>query len=378
MDPGQPDHRAAQSAPTAALLSGEKQFAWLASATLLLFVGVATYASFSRGLWLDEAWSILEGQHDLPLSEVVQTRWLTEISPPFFYVLSWIFQPLTGDGVFARRLLNLLPLILPVLAFVMLWRRYPHRSTLLLLLGLLVVSHPAAITYFPEHRAYFAILAGSTVLAAALSVIILEGTDYDRRDRGPLFVAFAGMLGVFSLHYIVAFQVGAVVAIVIVCLWIMRLRRWSVALALAAFVAGLPIVLTFVAQRQVLQGFGDKGWIRTEPTIAIFILGLVIGTSLLTSGIAAVAASRQLTARTSNEALKRFGVIMSVALVGSWALLMIANWRQPMVIERYLIAYIPFILALIAVFAADTIAADKVFRWAVALFAIALIVVNGT
>lgn len=350
--------------------------AWAALALCLLFTMLGIYAAYSRGLWLDESWGIFEGKRDLSFVDALHKRWLFEASPPYFYMFAWAFEPLTGDEIFGRRLLNLIPLGLTALAFLKLRRRYSAHAGFVLLLGILILSHPHAMAYFAEHRAYFAILAGASLLAAVFGLIALREQDYARSDRILLLLASAGMLTVFSLHYIVAFEVGLISGVFIAAFWLSGLRRWAIALALAGFVAALPILGAFLAQHQVLSEVAGTGWIHASIFKVLFFVLLMVATTLAVASVAAVGMLRNLRAK-AGRSEGYFARVSLIALSVSIATILIANSWQSMIVERYLIAYVPFILAPVAALSARAIADDRVLLWGVGVFAAVLIAYLG-
>ena len=152
------------------------------------------------------------------------------------------------------------------------------------------------MAYFAEHRAYFAILSGASLLAVVFGLIALREQDYARSDRILLLLAFAGMLTVFSLHYIVALEVGLIAGVFIAAFWLSGLRRWAIALTLAGFLAGLPIVLAFLAQYQVLSEVAGTGWIHASIFKVLFFVLLMVATTFAVASVAVVGMLRNLRA----------------------------------------------------------------------------------
>lgn len=329
---------------------------------LALFALLGTVASYTRGIWLDEAWSILEGQRDLSFKDAFMQRWRFELSPPYFYITSWLFQPLVGDGIFGRRLLNLIPLAAAAITFWALGRRDPRHVPLLVLVALLLLSNNFTATFFPEHRAYFTIVAGSAVIAVALALMFATGNDYRRQDRLIAGVAFGGMLVVFSLHYIVAFEVGLIVGATIAIQWLRGMRRWAIALAVAATLASIPIVAAFVVQSATLQYFAQHGWIQTSGIVALLLLMLVLASLFLPVAVALIASLPFLRVEADNFSARRTYILASAAaFLLSFAGLMAANQVQPLVVHRYLLAYIPFVIVPSASLAAPLFATNRLF-----------------
>lgn len=340
---------------------------------LALFVVLGIMASQSRGIWIDEAWSILEGQRDLSFADAFMQRWRFDISPPYFYMLAWLLQPLVGDGIFGRRLLNLIPLGLAAIAFWMMGRRYPLHAPLLVLIAILLLSNSMTAAFFSEHRAYFTIIAGSTVLAAALALMFATASDYRRQDRLLIGLVFGGMLTVFSLHYIVAFEVGLIVGVMIAVQWLRGMRRWAIGLAVAATLASIPIVTAFAVQSATLRRFAQYGWIDTSAFAALMLMTAVLMTLFMAFAVALIASLPSLRVKDQNFPARRPYIIASFAAFAlSFAGLMTANQIQPLVVERYLLAYIPFALAPLAVLAAPVFATHRPFFAGVIAFALGL------
>lgn len=338
---------------------------------LTLFVLLGIWASHTRGIWLDEAWSILEGRRDLSFRDAFLQRWRFEISPPYFYMTSWLFQPLTGDGIFGRRLLNLVPLAAAAFAFWAMGRRDPLRVPFLALFALLLLSNSLTAAYFPEHRAYLTIIAGSAVIAAAIASMFATGSDYRRPDRLLVGLMFGGMLTVFSLHYIVAFEVGLIVAAMIAVQWLRGMRRWAIAMAGAATLASLPIVAAYAVQSAILRNFADHGWIDTSAFTALMLMAIILMTLFLPIAVAMIASLPSLRNKSGDfPAARVYFAASGAAFVLSFAALMAANQVQPLVVSRYLSAYIPFIIAPLAAIAAPTFATNRFLFVGVTAFAV--------
>ena len=69
------------------------------SVVLLFTVGCMIAGARSRGIWIDEIWTLWMSQHDLPLGEVIAHRWTQDVHPMFFFALNWALRPLVGDDI---------------------------------------------------------------------------------------------------------------------------------------------------------------------------------------------------------------------------------------------------------------------------------------
>src|SRR5438067_936890 len=101
------------------VLIGQPTRAEIVSAVMLTaaaFVAATGWIAWHRGVWYDEVWSLYYAHHDLGFWHALVDRWLKDNHPPAFYALGWLAYPAVGDDLFARRMLNLIPLAAAIAA----------------------------------------------------------------------------------------------------------------------------------------------------------------------------------------------------------------------------------------------------------------------
>ena len=349
--------------PQPVLAGGGERAALLA---FLLYVALfAAAAAAFRGVWTDELWSLWMGLHD-PSLPPVPARWTSDTHPPLFSAGTWLLQPIVGLDVTAWRLLNFSTFLYPVLVGWALGRRSPQVAAFALVLIPLVASSPAFANNIAEYRAYFPSLAFSTALSILLYRISAAETDLRwRTDRRLAGFAAVTILIALNLHYISAFICGTMVAAVAIASWLRGKRGWFALLIASAAVAAVPLAASYLSQRAFVASL-DSFWITTTPpqaavAVARALLGST-GLNLVAIGFAGFGSL--LIWRGGPAALpwsRTYPAAIAAGLLVAAAVLIGINFIRPVVIERHLIALIPFAAGVIAALAAPLLQGR---RWA--------------
>lgn len=328
---------------------------------LAVFLAATGWISWHRGIWYDEIWSLYFSSHELGIGRALTEWWLQDNHPPAFYALAWLTSPFfAGEDIFARRMLNIAPIILAVAA--MIWLARPDRRVrnFVIIVTLLVLGTVRAFDSMIEYRSYFTQLCASLVLAAALFRISVGDEDHQRGDTGVLLVLAAALLVSFNLHYIAAFIAGMVVAIFICALWLTGKRRWAVRILIVAIAAGVPLVIAYLVERGLLQYAAKTFWTTTTTRQAVREIKRVILSGFPLNGIAVAVALWAVVdlVRGRREALPvrgacLFAVTLALALAMTIAALLVVNSVRPFIIPRYLTPMAPFVAAVLAALSAE-------------------------
>ncbi|MBA3897289.1 MAG: hypothetical protein H0X36_09210 [Sphingomonadaceae bacterium] len=349
--------------------------AWIAG-ILIAFLAAAAWTSLHKGIWYDEVWSVFEVRHDLPLGRIIIERWLRDIHPPAFYALSWLTEPLTGDGIFARRALNLAPMAFAGAMLAGIGRKRADARGFLAVFAMLLLGAGPALTAIVDHRSNFSQLAACAALAGVLYAIVTSGRDYARADRWLLGLAGLSALAAFNFHYLGAFDSAALLGVFIVALALCGQRGWALRLAIVGAVAALPVAASFAVQHVVLADTARNFWAATTGWEALAaygsFLGAVLLANLVASGVALLRAVRP-----GDDAERRFAWIAAVAVIVALVALFALNAARPVIQPRYLLAILPFALAALAALASGPVMRDRRLFAGVAATALAMIGLNG-
>lgn len=330
----------------------------LVCAVAAVFLASSGWIAWHRGIWYDEVWSLYFAHHDAGFGRAMAERWLKDNHPPLFYALDWLVEPFVGDDLFAKRMLNVIPLCLAAAGLGWLARRDARARPFVLVEALLILATPHAFDAMIDHRSYMIQLASGTVIAAGLFAVFIGERDYEPADRPLVWLIGAALLIGFNTHYFFAAITGFLVAIFIVSLWLRGRRRWAVRLLAAACVAGIPLVATYLLQRSVLEGTAQVFWADTSLASGFRQIKLVAKSpwpiNLIVAGAALWAVGRRLRKR-DVEALPNgaiaYAATAAIAILAVTPILLGINAVRPFIVPRYLIALVPFASGLLAALA---------------------------
>jgi 4-amino-4-deoxy-L-arabinose transferase-like glycosyltransferase len=212
-------------------------------AAVLRFTGLG-----DQSLWYDEAATAVEVR--MSFGDMLGVLRDSEATPPLYYVLTWIWTRLVGEGEAALRSLSAIAgtAVVP-LAWAAGRRVGPPGAGLAA--ALLVAVNPMLVWYSQEARAY-ALLA---LLSAASLLVFLVALERPTRRR--LFVWAAVAAAALLTHHFAVFVVAAEAAVLLA-----RAPRGPVLLA-----CGMPAaVLAALVPLAIGQGSDDRtAWISDSP-----------------------------------------------------------------------------------------------------------------
>ncbi len=205
----------------------------------------------SKGLWLDEAYSVLAAQ--LPLGEML-AKLSREATPPLYYLCLMPWVQLFGNGEAAARALSLVFSIGGIA--LMGWLTFRFFSLRVASVVTLMLAFMPLHVYYAQEARMYSLLA---LLGAALVFASLEFLA--RRSRGALLgVALFSLLMLLTHNVAGWFVAGVNVAFFSLCQDRRTLLRWLVAQCGVAlcYAPWLSVVLEQVhEQRDVLAWFAS-------------------------------------------------------------------------------------------------------------------------
>lgn len=342
------------------------RLAFAVTATLLAFaIALMVFLCYVRGVWIDELWSIWMSRRDLPLQDLMSQRWVRDVHPPLFAALSWLFEPLVGSDIAARRMLNLLPLGGLLLTSLYLARRRPENLPIILIFLCLLATNRYFLVYFAEHRPYFLLECAYGAALLSLFEIHRSNTDYDHPRDFPLALLLTGSIFVtLSAQYISAFVAAIPLSIIILELIIRKQWRWAVWSTGAALFAIAPLLTSFYLQLRYLTPTIDNLWIRTDFTLGLQTIGRVIGYSGASNVVGAAASAIAIfTALRGGAEEQRARLVISRGFVSALTMgvllsalaMIVINELKPIIQPRYLTPFAPAVSLVLAILAAPTL-----------------------
>jgi len=301
-----------------------------------------------RGLWLDEAASYWLSRHDVGWLQLARERWITDVHPPLFSMLSWAARPLLGESIQHLRMINLAGLLFAL----MVWRRAAESGLdgfFLASFGLAVAASPFFILYAAEFRSYFL----QMVLSASLVVLfrmVVEG-------RGGMGWLSATLLLLTNLHYY-----GCLSGLILVGVGTLYLRRQgrgreALTLCLSILVSLLPLVMAMLAMISSIEPVK----VSYASPVAGVLMVVLVGLSPAMPNIALLYAIGR--ARKRRDALSDLSILLALACgltVAAYALL---NLFTHNLLPRHMISVIPIAAGLLASLAERELRRDpRLFR----------------
>ena len=131
-------------------------------------------------------------------------------------------------------------------------------------------------------------------------------------------------------------------------------------------------------QSSILRQFAQNGWIDTSALAAAMLMVAVLSTLLLPIVAAVISSLPSLRASAMFPARKAYIVASCFAVGLSFATLMLANQIQPLVVDRYLMAYLPFAIAPLTAVAAPVFATNRYFAIGVITLVVGQIALAST
>lgn len=318
----------------------------------LLAIIALAYAALHKGVGIDEAYSQFAASHDVPLAVLWRERWLNDVHPGGYYLLSWLLDPLTGSNVRLARLWNMLPLSLTALG---LWSiaGEQHRKPAIVVMILLVGS-ALPFDYFISHRSYYWIVCSVAVAAFAMCAV-LDRPAVTAKIVGPLAVASILAL---NLQFLCAFFFAIGAAVFLVQFWLTGNRRWAVVLA-ACLTAGCIAMLAQVwIQYPALDYYHRTFWATTTTSEALIALGSAAALTIASSGLMWV----YLLVHRDGSRIAFMLCLGAVAAI--WISGLLLNVWRPLLIRQYVSPLVSFLIVGAAFFGSKIM--DRP-RWLAAL-----------
>ncbi|MCJ2137703.1 hypothetical protein MKK69_27270 [Methylobacterium sp. J-026] len=343
-----------------------------------LIVSLTIWAAWQRGPWLDEFWTLWLSKHDLPLAATVRDRWLIDVHPPLFVALNWLAQPLIGDSVLTRRLVNLIPLCIAALFVIAICRKYPWSKNFTTVFTFLAITSPVVAYNITEIRSYFTQICCVISLIVCLHSILMMEKVGRIRDHRVLAVSVCILILLcLNIHYVTAVVATSIVATAGLGMLVRRQRNWFQLLLTAGVFASAPLLVWFIAQNSFLERISGTFWLIVSLPTAVKILIGLIGKSfcfnLVVIVILIMSTSKYFSIRGhKRSSLSRneiefghFGAnadreIFIIAMISGLALaslilLLINVYRPQIFVARYLSSIAVTTVAIVAAVIADTV-----------------------
>lgn len=362
-------------------VGGRFALAVVAALATYILVMVAL-AARSRGIWLDEIWSLWLSQGDLPIDQIAPQRWFQDVHPPLFSALNWALDPLVGDEMFGRRMINLVWVLYFFATAAFLALKYPATRNFTLVFVVLVLANQHMALYFPEHRSYTMVLGLSASVIACLNWLFGADRDFDlRRDGGAAALTILSVVLVLNVHFVATLIMGMLLLIALAALVLERRYRAAGLVFVAGALAGLPLLGALYAQSLYLSDTTQTFWVETGPLGAarkMVNVGVVtVAANLVALAVAVLVAAplalrggladriRSIRVAEAPQRAWRFMTVLVVAVLLPSLVLMAISMVRPIVVERYLLSFVALIMAGIATLASEQILAR---RWLFLLF----------
>ncbi len=227
-----------------------KERAWVLSVPLLL----AAMLLLLSVIWITQMHPdetlVYEFTH-ADFAYTVQFLGSSDVHPPLWFSLFWLWRHLVGDSEFGGRMLSLLFSLITLSLTYRLGRDWFGKPRYGWFAAAILIANAYFIDYALEIRPY-----ALTMLLAALSMWVFE--RWRRRPTWRLTISYAVITAVmFYVHYFLAFLVLVQVIISLLGRPSRRQLLRGVAAAALAFGLWLPWLPSFVNQVSVLRGLAE-------------------------------------------------------------------------------------------------------------------------
>jgi hypothetical protein len=297
-------------------------------------IGFALICAFRRGGWADEYSTIYFADPTVTLGTLWAHIWPTETNPPFFYLFARYWAMLTGPSLFARRLINLIPLLFLVSWFLVALKNQPQHRSFLVCLILLAFSSHYFMWFFPEYRSYFSQYCAGLVFLGSFSI------SYLNQDKRIDIFQLAALPVLINFHQVTALYTGVLLLVVLVTELNRANYSRAISFAVVAAVSAIPVAAFLHMQLEQSSAVLTKvSWITRHGPIQSFVMILKflppdLGKNWIAIILALAAlALPKLRARLASLALIR---LILIASLGGTLIILIVNHFSPIIIERYL------------------------------------------
>ncbi len=231
---------------------------------------VALWATWHRGPWLDEFWTLWLSKHDVSLAEAVKNRWLIDVHPPFFTGMNWLVQTWAGDSIVGRRLMNFIPLLASLLLSAALCKRYPNAKNFIVVCVIMIATSPVFSYNMTEIRSYFTQICCMTSLIVCLYALLILENGARIRDNRLLAAALVVLIFLgLNIHYVTTVVATSIVAASGLSLLVRRQWNWFFLLLSAGLIASVPLMAWFITQTAFLDQISGTFWIKVTFPVAV-------------------------------------------------------------------------------------------------------------
>jgi hypothetical protein len=325
--------------------------AWAVYATLVLAIAsiaISLVAALTRGPWIDEFWTLFAIDHSLSLAADFQQRWLTDVHPPLFYLVSRLLSDVLGDDLSVLRLQNAIAMVGLIAFFLFAGRNWKNAERFLLLSAVMTFSSYFATGYFPEYRSYYVQFVCGICFYACAYALLRGGLLAGARERHITIAIFivTGVLLV-NLHFVTAVLAEASFVGLAALALLLRQRRLAILICAVGLLAAGLLVQDLLLQAPALLGkAGGHFWIDTGLLTALGILAVSIakgiGLNLVVCALAAWVLLRTLAGRVGSRddgAMQDMivGTAFLFLAIAPLGVLLIVNFYTPIIVDRYLL-----------------------------------------
>lgn len=311
------------------------------------FAGIALaaiiFAALTRGVWLDEFWSLRLGAREIPLAQLWSDRWASDPHPPLANLLYWTVSSSGVETMPGRRLLLNVPSFLAFLATTVFfalrdrnrWASFP------VLLFVLALSLYGVVTAYSDYRSY-------GWQCTAVGALIQYGNHvlrHEHADRTADTIGAVATCAAIALHYVGGVVVSAYLGLLIAAVWHKYGAARAVRVLLPAIAGWGAMLASGAVLFQRRSADIDYSWIHTSTFQALGLFGLALAGVLLANPVATIMAMRH---RLSAGPERTFALVLASAATCSAALLLGLNALTPIIIDRYLIGWQLLVVALVA------------------------------
>lgn len=319
--------------------------------TLVVLIAFVLGAiSFTRGVWLDEFFTLMATGPETSFSEFM-TFVFGEPHPILHYALVFLAQKLGLTDVIALRGLNLLGALGAAAALYAALRRKTITTSTACVIITLYASSSIFSTYLAEVRAYFLLFSASLAATLAWKIIFDGAAATSRRDWILYFVSLAALA---NLHYFGTLYGGFLALSLISNAALQRDWRRAAIVALVSAAAAAPAVLTFYIQSQAVLQPTFNSWIYTSfkqgIRFVLDVMGMAIHMNYVVIAAAMVSALFLVESR-ERLAAARWVFWLTATFVVFVAFISVANLFRSIIWFRYLFAAAGSVVVLAAALA---------------------------
>lgn len=333
----------------------KKSIGWLVGAILLGAGLIGWLIASQQSLWFDEGYSLMLVRHKL--SDLI--HWTSvDVHPPLYYLLLKGWGALFGMGEMTLRLFSLICFVLSLWVLFLLLKKLFNQK--IALGGLLVVAFsPLLVRYSFEIRAY-ALMALIGVTASYLLVLIQQEARKSWRTDYYIVYAILVALGVLTHYYMAFLWLGHLVWLTVRAYQKKQSlvkQPWIVAYcgAVVLFLPWLPFALQQVSGK-TLAGVVQAMTLENLLGIVTFsflyqpIFWLKAVMSLL--AVALFGALIYLVVKFYPVARKKYPegmAFLASCFIVPLVVMILVGLNRPVYIERYVVFYVIYGLALLGV-----------------------------